>query len=229
MKCKSCSLIALLCWVSTLQSEVAEASVFWVFECKIWELVSGDPFWRGHLVCSGLGWAQESAWWWQLGNLGYSATLRSQLIQEHRQSQGNQCICQRSINAGCNWGTQLPAGRFLAFLTRWPENAYISSPENQASAENQELHHPAENCFIHGLFSGFVGFVRLLIFVFIETAKSIISASWRRYAWSLYCEKKGKLKGRKKLRRKKENRDKDISARDAVIVQCQHNGVLTII
>lgn len=42
-------------------------------------------------------------------------------------------------------------------------------------------------------------------------------------------KKKGEDQGKKKTQKKKENRNKDISGRDAVIVQCQHNGVLTII
>lgn len=174
------------------------------------------------MVCSGQGWVQESTWWCQLSSLDHSETSKSQLIQKHKQSQGNQCICQRSINAGCNCGTQLPAGRFLAYLTRWPENTYISSPENQASAENQELHHPAENCFIPGLFSGFVrGFFCLL---------RLAKVSYQQPGGDMlgvYTVKKG---GREeKTQKKKENRNKDISGRDAVIVQCQHNGVLTII
>lgn len=122
----------------------------------------GASFWASFLERAvgllRLGRAQGSTWWWQLGSLGHNATLRPQLIQEHRQSQGNQCICQRSINAGCNCGTQLPEGRFLAFITRWPENACILSPENQVSAEKQELHHPAGNFFIPvavGLLFGF--------------------------------------------------------------------------
>lgn len=45
----------------------------------------------------------------------------------------------------------------------------------------------------------------------------------------VYTVKKGGRSREEKTQKKKENRNKDISGRDAVIVQCQHNGVLTII
>lgn len=148
-----------------------------------------------------LGRAQRSTWWWQLGSLGCNATLRPQLIQEHRQSQGNYLPekhkCRMKLWHTASWkqvsSISNQMSRECLYFVTWKSG--VSRKTRTASSCRKFLH---TSCC--GLAFWFL--VVFLIF-FIETGRSIISASWSRYAWGLYCEKKGKIKGRKKLRRKK--------------------------